>query len=299
MPNLLIAGTLNLDDVETPFGKVQGIMGGSASFASYAASFFAKPGVVSVIGRDYPKEYLALLEQRGIDLSGVEVREKSFRWAGSYEYDMNEAKTLRTELNCLTEFDPKLPKQYRDATYVFLANIDPELQLKVVQQVRKPKLIVMDTMNFWIEHKKDALLEAIKRIDVLVLNDGEARQLFGTPNLVKAAQAALKLGPKAVIIKKGEHGALLFTDGTHFSAGAYPLETIKDPTGCGDAFAGGFIGWLAKTDDISERNMRKAIIYGSAIASFNAEDFSLNRLKQITEKDIEKRFGEFKEMGEF
>lgn len=297
--NLIIAGTLNLDDVETPFGKVHAAQGGSASYASYAASFFAKPGVVGVIGKDFPREYLALLEKRGVDLSGVEKKEKSFRWAGYYEYDMNEAKTLRTELNCLTEFDPNLPVAYREAKYLFLANLDPEIQLRIIKQMKQPQLVVLDTMNFWIEHKKEALLDVIKHIDVLIFNDGEARQLFNTPNLIKAANHALTLGPRAVIIKKGEHGALMFTEKTYFNANAYPLEVIKDPTGCGDTFAGGFIGWLAKTNDTSEKNMRKAIMYGSALASFNAEDFSLNKLKQIAMQDIEKRYHEFKEMREF
>jgi ribokinase len=240
-----------------------------------------------------------LLEKRGIDLSGVQVKEKSFRWGGYYEYDMNEAKTLRTELNCITEFDGALPPAYRDAAYLFLGNLDPDIQLKVMEQMRGPKLVVMDTMNFWITHKKDVLLKAIAKVDVLVFNDGEARQLFATPNLVKAAGEAIKLGPRAVIIKKGEHGSLLFTEKTHFSAGAYPLETIKDPTGCGDTFGGGLIGWLAKTDDTSEKNMRKAVIYGSALASFNAEDFSLNRLKRLTHDEVEARYHAFREMREF
>ena len=299
MVNLVIVGSFGLDDVETPFGKVEGALGGSASYASYAASFFAKPGVVGVVGKDFPKEYLALLEKKGIDISGIDIKEKSFRWGGFYEYDMNEAKTLRTELNCIAEFNPTLPEAYRNAPYVFLGNLDPDVQQHVLDQIKKPKLVAMDTMNFWITHKKEALLEVIKRVDVLIFNDGEARQLFNTPNLLKAAQEVLKLGPKAVVIKKGEHGSLLCTENSYFSAGAYPLEVIKDPTGCGDTFGGGFIGWLAKTDNISERNMRKAVVYGSALASFNAEDFSLNRLKQVTEKDIEHRMEKFKEMREF
>ena len=212
---------------------------------------------------------------------------------------MNEAKTLRTELNALESYKVNVPENYKNAKYVFLANIDPELQLAAIKQIKNPELVVMDTMNFWIEHKKKQLLEAIDKSDVIVLNDAEARQLFNTPNLVKAANAALKLHSKAVIIKKGEHGALLFTDKKHFSAPGYPLENIKDPTGCGDCFGGAFIGYLAKTRDLSEANMRKAIIYGSIIASYNAEDFGTKRLQKISHEDIEKRYKEFKDIKEF
>ncbi|MBI4406747.1 sugar kinase, partial [Candidatus Micrarchaeota archaeon] len=216
-----------------------------------------------------------------------------------YTYGMNEAKTLKTELNCITEFNPVLPNEYKQAKYVFLGNVDPEVQLQVLSQLEKPKLIVADSMNFWIQNKKDKVLEVINKIDVLVLNDGEARQLFQTVNLVQAANKALKLGPTAVIFKKGEHGALLFTKNKHFSAGSYPLEVVKDPTGCGDCFGGAFTGFLAKAGDTSEKSMRKGVIYGSVLASFNAEDFSLHRLQKLSHSDIEKRYGEMKEMREF
>jgi sugar/nucleoside kinase (ribokinase family) len=299
MVDPIIIGTIALDSLETPFGKVTDAIGGSASYASIAASFFSKPGILSIIGKDFPQEHIKYLNKRGISTAGVKIGEKTFRWQGFYEYDMNEAKTIRTELNSLQDYKVEVPEEYRNAKYVFLANIDPELQLVAVSQIKNPELVVMDTMNFWIEHKKEQLLKAIDKADVLIMNEGEARQLFNTPNLVKAAYAALKLHPKAVIIKKGEHGSLLFTDHKHFNAPGYPLENIKDPTGCGDCFGGAFIGYLTKTRDLSEANMRKAMIYGSIIASFNAEGFSIDRLKKITHEDIEKRYKEFKSMMEF
>ncbi|MDP3766131.1 MAG: PfkB family carbohydrate kinase [Nanoarchaeota archaeon] len=295
----IIIGTVALDSLETPFGKAKNVLGGSASYASIAASFFSKPGILSIIGKDFPKEHIEFLNGRGIDTKGITLGEKTFRWQGFYEFDMNEAKTLRTELNALESYKVNVPEEYKDAKYVFLANIDPKLQLDVINSIRKPELIVMDTMNFWIEHKREQLLKTIDKADILVLNDGEARQLFKTPNLVKAANAAMNLHTKAVIIKKGEHGALLFCGNKHFSAPGYPLENIRDPTGCGDCFGGALTGYLAKTKDISEKNLRKAVVYGSVIASFNAEDFSVERLKKIKSEDIEKRYKELKDMREF
>lgn len=299
MADPVILGTVALDSLETPFGKVKDALGGSACYASIAASFFSKPGILSIIGKDFPQHHIRFLNDRGINTSGITIGEKTFRWQGFYEFDMNEAKTIKTELNALESYKVNVPEDYKGAKYVFLANIDPELQLEVINAVKKPELIVMDTMNFWIDHKKEQLLEAIGRADVLIINDAEARQLFNTTNLVKAANAALKLHTKAVIIKKGEHGALLFTGHKHFSAPGYPLENIKDPTGCGDCFGGAFTGYLAKTNDLSEANMRKAVIYGSIIASYNAEDFSVGRLKSINNKDIEQRYKEFKDIREF
>lgn len=299
MPDIAIVGSVALDSVKTPFGERNDVLGGAATYASFAASFFAKPGIIAVVGEDFPEAHLELLRKRGIDLRGLEKEGRTFRWQGSYEYDMNEAKTLKTELNSFENFNPKVPEEYKKAEYVFLANINPELQMKVLEQIKKPKLAMLDTMNLWISTKKQKLLEAIKKVDLLLLNDSEARQLFETPNLVKAAMQALKLGPKHVIIKKGEHGALYFTEQNHFSAPSYPLETIKDPTGCGDSFAGALIGYLAKTNDNSEKNIRKAIIYGSTIASFNAEDFSLERMKRLNMEEIEKRYSEFERIREF
>jgi len=295
----VIIGTVALDSLETPFGKVKDVLGGSASYASIAASFFSKPGILSIVGKDFPKRHIKYLNERGIDTKGIISGDKTFRWKGFYEFDMNEAKTIRTELNALESYKVEVPENYKEAKYIFLANIDPELQLDVINSIKKPELIVMDTMNFWIEHKREQLLKTIDKADILILNDGEARQLFNTPNLVKAANSALKLHTKAVIIKKGEHGALLFTDNKHFNAPGYPLENIKDPTGCGDCFGGGLTGYLAKTQDLSEPNLRKAVVYGSVIASFNAEAFSIDRLRKIKHQDIEKRFKEFREIREF
>jgi len=299
MNDVLIIGTVALDTIETPFGKVEKTLGGSATYASFAASFFAEPSLVSIIGSDFPKEYIELMKKRKINLEGLKTAGKTFHWDGFYEYDMNEAKTRKTELNSLENFKADVPEKYKNIDYVFLANIDPEQQLETLRQLNNPKLVVLDTMNFWINNKRKELIEAIKNVDVLLLNDGEARQLFSTANLVQAANSALKLGPKAVIIKKGEHGALLFTKNKHFNAPGYPLENIKDPTGCGDSFGGAFIGYLAKTKDLNEQNFRKAIVYGSVVASHNAEDFGLNRLKNLTMRDIEKRYKEFQDIREF
>ena len=299
MDDVLIVGTVALDTIETPFGKIQRALGGSATYASFAAGFFSKPALISVVGGDFPDEYIELMKNKGINLEGLKVIGKTFHWEGFYEYDMNEAKTRKTELNSLAQFKAEVPEKFKGIKYVFLANIDPERQLETLNQIKNPDLVVLDTMNFWISSKKEHLMEVIKKVDVLLLNDGEARQLFNTISLVKAANSALSLGPKAVIIKKGEHGSLLFTKNKHFSAPGYPLENIKDPTGCGDCFGGAFIGYLSKTKDLSERNFRKAIIYGSVIASYNAEDFSLNRIKNLKIEDIEKRYREFWDMREF
>ena len=299
MADPVIIGTLALDSLETPFGKVKDALGGSACYASIAASFFSKPGIMSIVGKDFPKEHIKFLNEKNIDTTGIVVGDKTFRWQGSYDFDMNEAKTLRTELNSLETYKVKVPEEYKKSKYVFLANINPELQLDAINEIDKPKLVVMDTMNFWIKHKKEQLLKTIKKADILVLNDAEARQLFDTPNLIKAANAALKLVSKAVIIKKGEHGALLFADNKHFNAPSYPLENIKDPTGCGDSFGGALTGYLAKTNDLSEANLRKAVIYGSVIASYNAEDFSVGRLRNLKHDEIEKRYKEFQSMREF
>ncbi|MAG91127.1 sugar kinase [Candidatus Woesearchaeota archaeon] len=299
MSDVLIIGTVAFDTIETPFGKVEKALGGSATFASYAASFFSSPAVISVVGNDFPKDYVELLKKKDIDLEGLQVSGKTFHWDGSYEYDMNEAKTNKTELNSLENFKVKVPEKYKNIRNVFLANIDPEMQLETLKQVNRPDFVVLDTMNLWIKIKKKALIEVIKKTNVLLLNDGEARQLFDTVSLVKAANRALELGPKAVIIKKGEHGALLFTKNKHFSAPSYPLENIKDPTGCGDSFGGAFIGYLAKTKDLDEKNIRRAIIHGSVMASYNAEDFSLDRLKKLAMSDIENRYKEFQDIREF
>jgi ribokinase len=300
MVDVVISGTVALDSIRTPFGEVQEVLGGSAVYSSVAASGFSSVGIVSVVGKDFPKKYLKFLNTMGIGTEGIAVKKgDTFRWSGFYEYDMNQAHTLDTKLNVLATFDPKLPDAYRPSKYLFLANTDPEVQMKVYKQMKKPRFVMMDTMNFWIENKKDALMKMIEKVDAVVLNDAEARQYWETPNLVHAGRSFLDLGPKAVIIKKGEHGALMFTDGACFSAPAFPLEKLVDPTGAGDSFAGGFIGWLARTEDISPRNMRKAVIFGSAIASYNAEDFSLNKLKKITRDDIFNRYMVFQDIVSF
>ncbi len=300
MIDVLIIGTIGYDTVETPFGKRIKALGGSATYASVAASFFSKPGIVAIVGEDFQEQHRQLLSSKKISLVGLkQIRGKTFAWGGKYEYDMNDAKTEFTDLNTLLQFDAHVPEEFRNTKYVFLANTDPVLQLRVIEQLKQPEFIIMDTMNFWIQTKKSELLEIIKKVDVLLMNDGEARMLFNTLNLLQAAQQALKLGPKFVIIKKGEHGALLFSDGKHFNAPGYPLEVIKDPTGCGDCFAGGFIGYLAKENKKDEATLRKAVIYGSIIASFNAEEFSLDRMNTLTYSEIEKRFTEMKEIMEF
>ena len=295
----IILGTAGLDTVQTPFGKANEVLGGSAVFSSVAASYFSKPGIISIVGEDFPKQHLNFLKSKNIDLTGLETQGRTFRWEGTYEHDMNEAQTKKTELNALEKFNPKIPETYKKARYALLGNINPETQLSILKQTENLKLAVMDSMNLWIQTKKDALIKAIKKTDILLLNDGEARMLFDTPNLSKAGRQALELGPKYAIIKKGEHGALMFSNNSFFATTGYPLENLKDPTGCGDSFAGGLIGYLAGTDDTSETNVRKAIIYGSAIASFNAEDYSLNRLKTTTVQEVQKRYLEFKKMQKF
>jgi ribokinase len=294
MTEIIILGTIGIDTLKTPFGTAEDELGGSSIYAAYAASFFAQPKIVSVKGEDLDKKELEFLEKKGISLAGIKSEGKNFRWSGEYEYDMSEAKTLNTELNSLADFKPEVPEEYKKAKYIFLANIDPEIQIKVIDSIESPDLVVLDTMNFWIESKKDILLEAIKKSDILILNEGEARQLFETPNLIKAGRQALKLGLKAVIIKKGEHGSLLFQEVGIFSCPGYPLETLIDPTGCGDSFGGSFLGYYAK-----EKDMRKAMVYASVIASFNAEGFGLKNLRKITEKDIEQRYQEMVKLCRF
>lgn len=297
MINLVISGSIGLDDITTPFGKVQSALGGSAIYAAQAAAYFAKPGIVSIMGQDLSKDSLQILEQ--FDTQGIAQTEKTFRWTGCYEYDMNEAKTLNTELNAIAEFQAQVPKSYQSAKYLLLGNIDPQLQLKILSQMQNKPFTILDTMNFWITSKRDELEKIIKKVNFLVINETEARQFCQTPNLIKAGKMLLNLGPEHIVIKKGEHGSLLFTKNSFFSAPSYPLEQLKDPTGCGDSFAGGLIGYLAKTDDTTETNIRKAIIYGSAIASFCAEEFSLQYAKKTKLNDIHERYSVLKQIREF
>lgn len=299
MINLIVAGTIGLDDVKTPFGEVKSALGGSGVYAAVAASYFTKPGLVSVAGQDLPQANIDLLKGRKIDLQGVEFLDKTFRWTGFYEFDMNEAKTQKTELNSLASFKPVLPQSYQEADFLLLGNIDPTLQLEILAQMKKDPFIVVDTMNYWINSKKDELIKVFKKANLVVINEGEARALFDTPNLIKAGKMILELGPQYAVIKKGEHGALLFSYQSFFSAPGYPLEEVKDPTGAGDSFAGGLIGYLAQTGDTEEANIRKAVIYGSAIASCCAEEFSLNYTNNIKLKDIKERFEVFQKIREF
>ncbi|TLY28503.1 MAG: sugar kinase [Ignavibacteria bacterium] len=300
--SLLAVGSVAMDTIETPFGRVDNVLGGSATYIATAASYFVAPiRLVGVVGGDFPREYIDFLESREIDLEGLQVVKsgKTFRWGGRYQYDLNTRETLFTELNVFEHFNPIIPPAFRKSTYICLGNIDPEVQRKVLEQIEKPRLVVGDTMNFWIKGKKKELLATLKRMDIVIINDAEARQLTEEANLIKAAKAIIRMGPKMIIIKKGEHGALLVTERTIFSAPAYPLEIINDPTGAGDAFAGGFIGWIAKTDDLSEENCKRAVIHGSALASFCVEQFSLNRLKDLTSIEIQDRFREFRELSKF
>ena len=298
---VLIVGSMALDSVKTPKGEVKDTLGGAADYSGVAASFFAPVELVGVVGDDFPAAHLEFLKSRGIDLAGVQVVSggKTFRWAGYYDFDLNIAHTLDTQLNVFADFRLSLPDAYKQAKYVFLANIDPVLQLEVLSQVENPALTVCDTMNFWIEGKRDALLEVLKRVDIAFMNDAEARQLTGELSVIKAAKALMALGPKTVIIKKGEHGALLFSGDQHFAAPSYPLEDIADPTGAGDSFAGGFIGYVASQNDTSFATLRRAVIYGSVLASYNVEDFSLNRLRTLTDADIAARYRAFQEIAYF
>lgn len=301
--SLITVGTMAFDAIETPFGKTDKIVGGSATYVAYAASNFVKPvQQISIIGNDFPEEELAELRSRGVWLDGVEVvpDKKSFFWSGRYHEDMNSRDTLVTDLNVLADFDPKIPDSYQGAEFLMLGNLAPKIQLNVIQELKhRPKLIAMDTMNFWMESAMSELKIVLKYVDMLIVNDAEARQLTGLFSLVKAAKAILQMGPKYLVIKKGEHGALLFQDDEVFFAPALPLEDVFDPTGAGDTFAGGFIGHLAKTGDISFDNMKRGIIVGSAMASFCVEKFGPTRLKEVTAEDISGRIQQFKDLVSF
>lgn len=295
--SLLIVGTVAFDAIETPFGKTDKILGGAATYIGLSASRFLKSqNFVSVVGEDFPQEHMDLLSNRGVDLGGLQIKhgEKTFFWSGKYHNDMNTRDTLDTQLNVLGTFDPVVPEAYKDCKYLMLGNLMPSIQQRVLAQLpNRPKLIVLDTMNFWMDNFWDDLVEALKNVDVLTINDEEARQLSGEYSLVKAAKKILSMGPKNVIIKKGEHGALLFNNEEVFFAPALPLEEVFDPTGAGDTFAGGFIGYLAKTNDISFENMKRAIIHGSAMASFCVEKFGTERLENVTDEEVSDRLNQF------
>jgi sugar/nucleoside kinase (ribokinase family) len=301
--SLIVVGTMAFDAIETPFAKIDRIVGGSATYVALAASNFIKPiQQVSIVGFDFPKEEMDELKQRGAELEGVKVvpDKKSFFWSGRYHLDMNSRDTLVTDLNVLLDFDPVVPESYQSAEFLMLGNLDPKIQMSVIKQMKtRPRLIVMDTMNFWMESTMPELEEVLKMVDVLMLNDSEARQLSAQFSLVKAAKEIMKMGPKYLIIKKGEHGALLFHGDQVFFAPALPLEDVFDPTGAGDTFAGGFIGHIARTKDISFDNMKTGIIVGSAMASFCVEKFGPQRLKEITRADIDNRIQQFVELVNF
>ena len=301
--SVIVLGTMAFDAIETPFGKVDRIVGGSATYVAYTAANFVTPiQQVSIIGEDFPDEELAELEKRGVDLSGVEKvkGKKSFFWSGRYHLDMNTRDTLVTDLNVLTHFNPVIPDSYQGAEFLVLGNVDPSIQLSVIEQMKvRPKLIVMDTMNFWMAIAMPKLREVLTKVDALLVNDSEARQLSGQFSLVKAAREILKMGPKYLIIKKGEHGALLFHENQVFFAPALPLEDVFDPTGAGDTFAGGFIAHIARTKDLSFNNMKTAIIVGSAMASFCVEKFGPERLKTLTRPEIDERIRQFVELVNF
>jgi sugar/nucleoside kinase (ribokinase family) len=294
---VLVVGSIALDTVKTPLGEVEDALGGSAVYFSAAARYFASVDMVGVVGEDFPMEGLSFLRAGSVDIQGIQTAKgRTFRWAGVYGSDLNERETLDTQLNVFADFHPELPESYRDDLYVFLANIDPTLQLDVLDQVRAPKRVVCDTMNFWIEGKRAALLKVLKRTDIVMLNEGEIRQLVGESDLIKASKKVLDLGPEVVVVKKGEHGALMGSKNAFFFAPAYPTEHVFDPTGAGDSFAGGFVGYLAQADNFGEEHLRRAVVYGSVMASFNVERFSVERLKHLEEKEIEERFQAFREM---
>ncbi len=301
--SLVIVGTVAFDAIETPFGKTDKIVGGAATFAGLAASYlFPDVKLISVIGEDFGDDNLNILKSKGINVDGVEIipEGKSFFWSGKYHNDMNSRDTLITELNVLADFDPKIPASYQDCEYLLLGNLTPAVQIATLDRLKnKPKLVVLDTMNFWMDVAMDELREVLKRVDVLTINDAEARQLSGEYSLVKASEKILQMGPKYLIIKKGEHGALLFGEGQIFSAPALPLADVFDPTGAGDSFAGGFIGYLAKLQSINFANMKNAIIFGSALASFCVEEFGTQRLQNVTLKDISERIEEFVKLSKF
>lgn len=291
---VLVVGSIALDSVETPFGRAENVLGGSAVFFAASASLLTDVQMVGVVGSDYPVDQLDVLAERGVDLTGIErAQGESFRWRGRYRHDLNTAETLETRLGVFSHFRPKIPDKFRDAPFVFLGNIDPRLQLDVLQQVHKPQLVACDTMNFWIESRRSDLLELLAHVDLITLNDAEARQLTEEANLVKAARWIQAHGPKTVIIKKGEHGALMFGPRSVFFSPAFPLENVFDPTGAGDSFAGGFIGYLARCGILSDTNFRRAVVYGSAMGSFAVERFSITRFLEISEGDIAARVQEF------
>jgi sugar/nucleoside kinase (ribokinase family) len=300
MGKLLVVGSVALDTVKTPFGEVSEVLGGSATFFSTAASYFTSVDLIAVVGEDFPPQHLDFLKSRGIDVTGLERRPgATFRWKGEYTHQLNEAHTLDTKLNVFETFRPQIPDAYRSPDLLFLGNIDPELQLDVLQKLSRPPLVACDTMNFWINGKRDALWRVLEQVDILIINDGEARALGEDSNLVKVAKKVLARGPKHLIIKRGEYGVLMFNEKQVFGAPAFPLEDVRDPTGAGDTFAGGFLGHLTATGDRSLEAFKQAIIFGNVMASFTVEAFSLDRLRILDYKEVQERFRAFKRLTHF
>ncbi|MBN2542004.1 sugar kinase [bacterium] len=297
--SLLVVGSVALDTIQTPAGEVEEVLGGSATYFSFSARFFNKPHVVAVVGDDFPKEYVNLMNQHGVNLDGLEFEGgKTFRWSGVYPMDFGDPETLNTELNVFMDFNPKLPESYRDSKYIFLANIDPELQLDVLNQVDEPAIIGADTMNYWIENRRKELLTLLKKIDILFLNELEARMLTGEENLLRAARSIIALGPKHLILKRGQYGVMMLGENSFFVTPAYFLERVVDPTGAGDSFAGAFMGHLARKKKIDDNTYRQAVVYGAITASFTVEDFSVNKLVSIGTNDIESRLALFTQFTE-
>ncbi len=300
--SLLTVGTVAFDDIQTPYGHAEKVIGGACTYISWAASYFTNDiRLTSIVGADFPTDEIKQLESRGVSMEGLKIVQngKTFFWAGKYHENMNQRDTLQTDLNVLDDFDPELPDSYKDSKFIMLGNLTPDIQIRVMEQLTDPKLIVLDTMNFWMDIAMDRLKEAISKVHVLTINDEEARQLSGEYSLVKAAQKIFKMGPKYLIIKKGEHGAMLMSKDKTFYCPALPLAEVKDPTGAGDTFAGGFMGYLAKTDDISFENMRNAVVYGSTMASFCVEEFSLEKLKTLDGPQVLQRYNQFVELMRF
>jgi len=298
--SILVVGSVAFDSVKTPFGEAKDILGGSASYFSIAASFFSPVNLVAVVGEDFGDQFLDLFKSFSIDTRGLKrVPGRTFRWTGEYGFALNEAKTLETQLNVFENFLPEIPAGYRNSEYVFLGNIDPVLQREVLRQVKKPRFVACDTMNYWIQSKLNELKKTLALVDILIINDAEARMLTSEPNLTKAARTIRSWGPKTLVVKKGEYGVAMFMDRSIFGAPAFPLEEVFDPTGAGDSFAGGFVGYLAKAGRMDEQTVRKAVIFGSVMASFNVEDFSLNRLKRLLPSEIQQRYREFKNLTHF
>ncbi|MBI2211441.1 MAG: sugar kinase [Deltaproteobacteria bacterium] len=298
--SILVVGTVAFDSIETPRGFAERVLGGSASYFAVAASFFSPVKIVGVVGEDFPEDYLEIFSQRGVDLQGLKrAPGETFHWRGRYHEDLNVRDTVELHLNVLTGFSPTLPESYRDAEYVFLGNIDPGMQIEVLSQLRRMRLVACDTMDHWIQGSGEALRKLLRRIEMLIINDSEARLLSGEHNIVRAARSILKMGPKVVLIKRGEYGVLLFSDSSIFATPAYPLEEVFDPTGAGDSFAGGFLGHLARSGDHGQGGLRRAIVYGSVVASFTVEDFGLQRLTRLSVEEIEERYQRFIELTDF